>query len=203
MKNLEFYFDFVSPYTYLAAYRLRHDPLYKDITIEWQPVLLGGIFKLAGNRPPAEVQNKGAYMLRDLLRMSDYYGIPYNWPLQFPLNSLRLMRTAVALKQRDPADFHRYVDAMFDAYWHQGVDISDESQWRPLVAALGLDATALVEEADSPAIKEALKANTAYAVERGIFGLPAFFVGPELYWGFDRMFLVERELGLHYNLPQR
>ncbi len=194
MAKLEFWFDIVSPYTYLASRRLQTEEPFTSMDIEWVPVFLGGLFQQAGNVAPATVPSKGAYMLQDLKRLARRYGIDYRFPAVFPANTLQVMRAATALKQEGAPDFLPYCNAMFKAYWSEDRNIADPAVWSEIVRDLGLDPEALLAEATAPAIKDALKQNTGEAVERGVFGLPTFFVGSEMYFGCDRLFLVAEAL---------
>ncbi len=191
----EFFYDFVSPYTYLAAERLLTDR-YAAAEVEWRPFFLGGIMKAAGNRPPAEVPAKGIYMLRDLNRLAELFNVPFAFPADFPVNSLLALRAATALKQGAPDAFRAYNAALFRAHWRDGRNIGDPAVWREVVVAAGLDADRLSAAAASDEVKEELKRTTAEAADRGAFGAPTFFVDGEMYFGVDRMFFVDRALGI-------
>lgn len=182
-RKIEFFFDVVSPYSYIAALQVSRSSLLKDA--EWRPFFLGGVFKATGNKPPLTVPAKGQYMVKDLKRLFDYYGARYQFPAVFPANSLTAMR---ALAGAPAADVQALALGLFDAYWGQGRDISDAT-----VLAELLPASLLAAAADE-AVKEKLKANTESAVSRGAFGAPSIFLDDELYFGEDRIFLVEHAL---------
>jgi 2-hydroxychromene-2-carboxylate isomerase len=196
MAQLEFFFDVVSPYTYFAAHRLVNDQRYAAVEVKWTPFFLGGLMKLASNRPPAEVPAKGLYMMKDLMRLGAYYGVQIQFPAVFPANTLMHMRAATALQAQNAPQFKDYCMRMFKAYWSESLDITDPAVWTRLVTELGIDAETLRGAAENPAYKETLKANTQRAADLGAFGAPTFLLGEELYWGFDRMFLIERALGI-------
>lgn len=181
--KIEFFFDVVSPYSYIAALQVSRSPLLKDA--EWHPFFLGGVFKATGNKPPLSLPAKGQYMVKDLKRLFDYYGARYQFPSVFPANSLTAMR---ALAGAPAADVQTLALGLFDAYWGQGRDISDAAVLAELLPA-GLLAAAADE-----VVKEKLKANTESAVSRGAFGAPSIFLDDELYFGEDRIFLVEHAL---------
>jgi 2-hydroxychromene-2-carboxylate isomerase len=154
--------------------------------------LLGGVFKQAGNTPPASVPAKARYLLADLLRWSRHYGVPFRMSSHFPLNTLRPMRacTFAHTRGRD----HDFALALFRAYW---VDDTDITRDEPITAAAhiaGLDPQEVLAACENPEIKDALRKNTEEAFARGAFGAPTFFVGEELFWGNDRMDFVEDAL---------
>ncbi|HEX6592541.1 MAG TPA: 2-hydroxychromene-2-carboxylate isomerase [Moraxellaceae bacterium] len=182
-RKVEFFFDVVSPYSYVAAVQVARSPVLQQA--EWRPFFLGGVFKATGNQPPISVPAKGAYMAQDLKRLFDYYETPYQFPSTFPANSLTAMR---ALCAAEPAQVKELALRLFAAYWGQNRNIGDA-----VVLAELLPAELLAAAADE-ANKEKLKANTEDAVRRGAFGAPTLFVGDDLYFGEDRVFLVEHAL---------
>lgn len=191
-RTIEFFWDSVSPYTYIAATQI--EGLARDCgaQLRWRPFLLGGVFKAVGNRPPAQLPPKGKHLFIDLARWARYYGIPLTMPSAFPTNSITAQRIATAM-----ADDPRAPDlakALMHRYWGVGEDIADEKVLRSVMLELALDADALLAAAGDPAVKERLKANTEEAVQRGAFGAPTFFIGEDMYWGSDRMDLMRAQL---------
>lgn len=186
MPTVEFFFDVASPYSYLAATRIEAIAADCGARLVWRPFLLGGVFKLTGNRPPAALVPRGRYMLADLHRWASFYGVPFAMPASFPPNTLLAMRALIALPpERLPAAAH----ALFHAYWVDGRDLSDP---RVLAAATGAEAVA---RASDPAVKQALIAAVQEAVDRGAFGAPTFFVdGDQMFFGNDRLPFVEQAL---------
>ena len=182
-KKVEFFFDVASPYSYLAA--LQVGRLEKYAPVEWRPFLIGGVFKLSGNTMPAANPAKGQYMFKDLQRLFDYVGEPHKFPSTFPTNSLTAMR---ALTAAAPADVPALALKVFKAYWAEDRNIADPAV---LTELLGAD---LVAKAGDEAVKEKLKAATEEAARRGAFGAPTFFVGDDMYFGEDRIFLIEHAL---------
>lgn len=182
-QKVEFFFDVVSPYSYIAAIQVARSEALKEA--EWRPFFLGGVFKATGNQPPISVPAKGRYMAEDLKRLFAYYDTRYTFPASFPANSLTAMRALCAV---EPAQVSALALKLFDAYWGQGKNIGDAN-----VLAELLPADVLAKTADE-AVKEKLKANTDDAVARGAFGAPTFFVGDDMYFGEDRVFLVEHAL---------
>lgn len=188
MTTIEFLFDVGSPTTYLAHKRLA-GVIERGATVDYVPVLLGGIFKATGNSSPAMVPAKGRYMNEDMARFADRHGIVLNFNPYFPINTITMMRIATGL-QGQPG-LMPYVDAVFDAMWASPRNLGDPVVLADALAAAGLDATALLTLADDPAVKDRLKAATEAAVARGVFGAPTFFVGDAMFFGQDRLDWVE------------
>lgn len=191
-KTVEFLFDFGSPATYLAHKRLPEISGRTGAIFDYQPFLLGAVFKATGNFSPVMVPAKGKWMLADLARWAKRYGTPFNMNPNFPINTLTLMRGAAALKGK-PA-FERYVDAVFDAIWKDRENMNDAGVVAEVLYAAGLDGAAIAEIANSDGAKAALKASTDRAVERGVFGAPTFFIGEEMHFGQDRLDFVEEAI---------
>jgi 2-hydroxychromene-2-carboxylate isomerase len=189
MERVRFFYDFTSPYTYLAATRIDDLAARTGAEIVWVPVLLGGIMKATGNQPPAMLPARALYMPRDIARWAAFYGVPFRMSPHFPLNTLAALRAACALAAERP-DRHRvFADACFHAAWADGRDLGD----RAVVTSLAAEEDrALVSEAmDAPQWKDALKKNTEAAVAAGAFGVPAFVLGDdELFFGNDRLELL-------------
>lgn len=192
MPTLEYFFDYVSPFAYLADTQLAGLVERTGATLRYRPFLLGGIMQGSGNQPPITVPSKGRYMFHDTLRWARHYGVPLNPNPSFPQNTLTAMRVAVAALP-DPRfpDLHR---AFFRAVWVEERNLADLAELRSVIDAAGFDGAALLERAADPAVKDALRRNTEEAVERGAFGAPTFFVGEEMFWGNDRLDFVEEAL---------
>lgn len=193
-KEVEFYFDVGSPAAYLAWTQLPRIAEEAGANIVYKPFLLGGVFHATGNRSPTEVPAKGRYMQADLERFAKRYGVPFRHNPHFPINTLTLMRGALALQLREPARMRPYVDAVFRAIWVDAQDMNDPATVGAVLQQAGFDPQQLVALAAEPEIKEQLKAVTQEAVGRGVFGAPAFFVGGHLFWGQDRLDFVKQEL---------
>ena len=194
-KKVEFYFDFGSPAAYLAYTQLPKIAAANSAQIVWRPILLGGVFKASGNASPITVPAKGKWMLDDLARWAAHYGVPLVFPNPFPINTLPLMRGAVAMQLRRPDDFPRYVDAVFAAMFARGEALGDAAVVRTVLAAAGFDVAAFEASTADPEVKQKLVANTEEAVARGAFGAPTMFVGGEMHFGQDRLDFVARALG--------
>jgi len=193
-KTVEFFFDFGSPAAYLAYSQLPRIAEQSGAELVWRPFLLGGVFQATGNRSPVEVPAKGAYMLADLARFAERYGVTYRHNPHFPINTLMLMRGAVALQMHQPDRFGPYVDAVFKAMWVDGRDMNDPSVVGAVLHEAGLDAGKVVALCGQQDVKDRLKAVTQEAVERGVFGAPTMFVAGRMYWGQDRLDFVREAL---------
>ncbi|CAG9181408.1 2-hydroxychromene-2-carboxylate isomerase [Cupriavidus laharis] len=194
-KQVEFFFDFGSPYSYLAYKELPRVAQRTGATIVWRPILLGGVFKATGNHSPAEVPAKGSWSRTDTQRWARRYGVPFMQNPYFPVNTLMLMRGAIGFQRQDEAAFHRYLDAMFSAMWEQGRNLNDPGEIGAVLVRAGFDPQAALAMVDDAGVKQALKSATEEAVARGIFGAPSFIVDGELFWGNDRLLFVEEVLG--------
>lgn len=191
-KTLEFCFDYGSPTTYLAHAQLAALAQRTGAEIVRRPVLLGGIFKATGNQTPMTVEAKAKYMRDDMGRIARHIGAPFAMNPFFIINTLPLMRGAVAA-QAD-GTFDDYDAAMWRAMWVDGKDMGDAGVIGEVLAAAGLDPARLIARIGEAEIKQALIDNTEAAVARGAFGAPSIFVGDQMFFGCDRMDYVERAL---------
>ena len=180
--GIEFFFDIGSPYTYLAATQIAGLEQRTGQSVAWRTFLLGGVFKSVGNLMPAQVQGKAEYMLRDLHRWADRYGVPFNFSPFFPINSLLPMRALTAMSDAERPEAALRI---FRAYWAEGLNPSVPEVLTELIGAEA------VARADDAQVKATLRASTDEAVSRGAFGAPTFFFQGELYFGNDRMMFLE------------
>ena len=192
MASIEFFWDPVSPYTYLASTQLPTLAREAGVALVYRPFFLGGVMQTTGNRPPATVASKGRYMMADLQMWARAYKVPLTPPELFPAKTILALRAGLVAEQH--GDGERYAQAIMRAYWGQGRDISDPAVVSAVLSELGLDAPAILALTEQDAIKAALKANTEEAVARGAFGAPSLFVGEQLFWGNDRLDLLRRYL---------
>ena len=185
-KQIDFYFDVVSPYSYVASTLIENVAQRCNADLLWNPILLGGIFKAVGtSNAPGLTPAKKPYLLKDLQRLSRHYGIPLQMPPDFPVRTVLVMR---ALSGLPPEQIPQAAHTLFNAYWADNLDIAD----REVVASLiGQKA---VERAGMHEVKDALFKNTEEAVKRGAFGAPTFFVEDEMFFGHDRLPLLESHL---------
>ena len=191
-KNVEFYYDFGSPTSYLAYKRLPKLCKKHNAELVLKPVLLGGIFKATNNVPPGAVPAKGRYMLNDMARFARRYDIKMRFNPNFPLNTLTLMRCAFAAITMNKID--EYNQAVFNAVWVAEKNMGELDILKTTLDDANLPTEELLERAQTEMVKTALKDATAAAVERGVFGCPTLFVGDEMFFGQDRMEFVAEAL---------
>jgi 2-hydroxychromene-2-carboxylate isomerase len=192
---LDFYFDFSSPYGYLAAQKIDALAAKHGRTVEWRPMLLGVAFKQVGNKPLTEYPLKGDYSKRDMARSARFHGVTdFRMPTRFPIATQAAARLVVWQKGIDSARAVRVAKALFRAYWVDDVDISVPENAVAVTAKEGVDATAARAALDDPAVKEALKREVDGAIDRGVFGSPFVFVDGEPFWGLDRFDQIDRWL---------
>jgi 2-hydroxychromene-2-carboxylate isomerase len=196
-RAIEFFFDYGSPYSYLANAVLPELATRNAAELVFRPMLLGAVFKATGNQSPMmePIAAKRAYGGLALQRTAALHGVPFAGNPHFPINTLALMRTAVAARQSGVFDpFHA---AIYPAFWVEGENLGDPAVVAEVVARAGLDAAKLVELSDTRAVKDELRATTEEAVARGAFGAPSIFFGGELYFGVDHLPFLERALAEH------
>lgn len=197
MMTVDFLFDFGSPNAYLAHVLIPSIEERTGARFNYVPILLGGVFKATGNVSPivanANIHNKREFARREFNRFIRKYEITTFRPNpHFPVNTLNLMRGAVAAQQAGV--FVSYVEAMFRFMWSEPKKMDDPAEWRAALTAANLDAEELMTLAQDPQIKQMLVTNTEAAVARGVFGAPTFFVGDEMFFGKDQLRDVEDEL---------
>lgn len=195
--SVQFMFDFGSPNAYLCHKVLLTVEERTGVTFEYVPILLGGLFKLANNRSPMEafagIPNKQAYDRLEMQRFIAKHKIEhFKFNPFFPINTLQLMRGAVAAQKL--GYFKPYVDVMYQAMWEQARNMNEPSEVLSVLNAAGVEAGPLLEATQHTDVKSTLLANTQSAFERGAFGSPTFFVGNEMFFGKDRLGQVEREI---------
>lgn len=193
MKEIEFLFDYGSPFSYLADTQLPALAARTGAKIVYTPILLGGVLKATGNASPITVPAKGKYMNVELKRWALRYGIAELSNKFFPINTMKLMRGAVAGQQLGV--FDRYHVTIFPAFWGKGLNLGDDGVLTGVLEAAGLPAAEIIRAIDTDQVKNLLRRNTDDAVARGMFGAPAFFVGGEMYWGNDRLDWVGEAAG--------
>ncbi len=192
--RLEFYFDYGSPYSYLADTQLAALAERSGAEISYRPMLLGGVFKATGNHSPAveTVESKRHYNAIDMRRWVEHYGAAFQPNPFFPINTLQLMRTCVAAQREGVFEpFHR---AIYPAFWAEARDMGDRDEVAHVLEQAGVEAKPLFERAAGLEVKQELRATTDEAVERGVFGAPTFFVDDEMFFGADHLPFVERAL---------
>ncbi|WP_300377519.1 2-hydroxychromene-2-carboxylate isomerase [Henriciella sp.] len=188
-RTLEFFFDFISPFSYVAWHALPHHLDTAESDIAYRPAFLGAVMQTTGNRPPATVPAKGAYMTRDIERCCQRYGIAYRMNPNFPMMNTRpVLRAACGLADA-PAEQVRFIDTIFHHVWaaSEPLKTDDLEQVAAVCEAAGLDGARMVALSENEDAKARMKANTDEAISRGAFGMPSFFVGEDLFFGHDRL----------------
>jgi 2-hydroxychromene-2-carboxylate isomerase len=191
---LEFYFDFSSPYGYIAATQIEALAARHGRGTVWKPILLGAIFKVSGQTPLASQPLRGPYHLRDFARSARRLGVPFTLPDPFPFASLAAARAFHWLAERDPEKGRALAKAVYHAAFGEGRDVRDPDAVGAIAAAIGLDRGAVLAAIQEPRIKDRLRAEVDAAVARGVFGSPFIFVDGEPFWGSDRLPQVEEWL---------
>lgn len=195
MGRVEFFFDVVSPYSYLAFGQVEHVCRESGAELVLRPMLLGAVHNAVGITAPIEIKSKASYQIRDIHRWAQYYGLPMQFPDPFPFRTLKTMRAVVACAEK--GGLESFVREAFALYWEEGgapkgLEEDDENgPIREVARRIGTDPEEVLEKASAGEAKEALKTATAETLERGVFGAPTFFVGDEMFWGNDRLHFVE------------
>ena len=184
---IDFYFEFASPYGYLASTQIDALGARHGRAVVWHPIMLGAAFKATGAKPLTQTPLKGPYLLHDAPRFARLLGVPFTAPPIMPANSLAASRACLWLEADDPALARRLAQAVLQAHWGEGRDIGAPEQVAAIAAPLGIGEGALLAAVADPAIKERLKEATAAAIARGVFGSPFVFVDGEPFWGADRL----------------
>ncbi len=191
-RTVEFYFDYGSPFSYIAHRRLPEVLRRTGGTAKCRIMLLGGVFQLSGNSSPAANPLKWPNTQRDLARFVRKYEIPFRRNPHFPVNTLKLMRGAVVAEEE--GFLPGYTDAAFAAMWRDGEKMDDDGIMARVLRAAGIDAAHVFARIGEDGIKQKLKSYTEAAVKRGVFGAPTFFVEDEMFFGQDRLDFVEDAL---------
>lgn len=173
MREVTWYFDFISPYSYLALRRLRG---WSDVRIAYRPVLFAGLLNHFGNKGPAEIPEKRRWTYRWCNWYAAQLGVPFRFPASHPFNSLHHLRLAIAAGCTPQA-----VERIFDELWTSGAEAADAARFGALCSELGISADQLA----STQAKETLRRNTGEAATKGVFGVPTLEIDGELFWGAD------------------
>ena len=188
---IDFYFDFSSPYGYLAAEMIEDLGQRCGRQVNWHPMLLGVVFKATGGQPLTMAPMKGPYSERDMRRSAAFYGVPFAMPTVFPIATQNPARAALWMQQKHPAHANKFTLELFRAFFRGDRDISKIDVIGDVAAGLGYSADELVAATQSDEIKTQLKANVETAIAKGVFGAPFFIVDDEQFWGADRLPMME------------
>ncbi|MSQ73587.1 MAG: 2-hydroxychromene-2-carboxylate isomerase [Betaproteobacteria bacterium] len=191
---IDFYFDFSSPYGYLAATRIDAIAAKHGRDVMWRPILLGAVFKINGQQPLTTIPLKGGYATHDMLRSARWFNVPFRIPRKFPINTVAPCRAYYWLFDKDAALAKKFAGALYRAYFAEDRDISTVEITLEVAATLGIDTAALAIALNDPAVKERTKMEVDAAIERGVFGSPYIVIDGEPFWGADRLDQMERWL---------
>lgn len=200
MHKLEFFFDCSSPWTYLAFESIQEIAERDDVEFEWRPFLVGGVFNTINptvyESRSKPVPAKARYTAKDMQDWADFVGVKIIWPQPvFPVNSVKVMRGAFyAIEEKCLVAYARRA---FQSYWSESKDISQDEEIHKIVRDVGMNEDEFFRRISQPEYKDELRANTDELIERGGFGTPTLFIdGEDMYFGNDRLPLIERKLGL-------
>lgn len=191
-KRVDFYFDYLSVYSYFGWLRLQEICDSRGVEIAIHPVLFAGLLNHWGQLGPAEIPPKREWVFRDAFRYATLHGIDLACPKYHPFNPLTALRLSLA--EVAGADQRAVVNTIFRAGWSQGIDLGSPEEIGGALDAAGLPARWLLERSSQPEAKVALRKSTDLALERGVFGMPTTILEDELFWGNDRMHYVELAL---------
>lgn len=196
--SIDFYFDFSSPFGYLASERIEAIAEQHGRRIVWHPILLGAVFKVTGQAPLTQAPLKGDYSILDFSRSAREHQIAYTHPEPFPIGAVAACRATLWLRDNNDASLSRctadFIHAIFRAYYTQGLDITDASVLTELASSLGLDAQQMANALSEQGVKDALRREVEEAIAKGIFGSPMMVVDDQPFWGHDRLEQMARWL---------
>ena len=188
---IDFYFDIISPYSYIAHKKIQKIIDNQKIIFNYKPILLGGLHNLAGISAPAFNKYKMKNMQNDCELVSKKNDISFTWNLKFPINSLSIMRGYLSVNNNQKEE---YLNIFFNAYWKDNLDLSSEKEFSKLLETLRIDDKVFFEKIKQQSIKDDLKKLTSDAFNREIFGAPTFVVNNKIFWGQDRLKYALEEL---------
>lgn len=196
--TIDFYFDFSSPFGYLASERIELIAEKHGRRIVWHPILLGAVFKVTGQAPLTQAPLKGDYSIRDFSRSAREHQIVYKHPDPFPIGAVAACRATLWLRDNEDASLRKkttdFIHAVFRAFYTQGLDITDASVLSELASSLGLDGEQMAHALAQQSVKDALRNEVDDAIANGIFGSPMMLVDEEPFWGHDRLEQMDRWL---------
>ena len=190
-SHIDFYFDIISPYSYIAHKKIQKIKEQQKIIFNYKPILLGGLHNLAGISAPAFNKYKMKNMQSDCELVSKKNNMSFKWNLKFPINSLSIMRGYLSVKDSQKED---YLNIFFNAYWRDNLDLSSEKEFSKLLENLKIDSKIFFDKITQQSIKDTLKQLTNDAFEKEVFGAPTFIVNNKIFWGQDRLEYALEEL---------
>ena len=191
IKPLEFYFDFISPYSFLAHKQIREMENKEGVKVIYKPVLLGGLHNLHGIKAPAFIPAKAKHMVRDCKLIAEKNNIRFKFNSYFPIRSLNLMRGVLVAEEDNIKKY--YIDNIFNTIWQDGLNMNDTIVIQKILQNLNINPKTFSLRTTSSLIKDLLKKRTNDAYEKGVFGAPTFLVNNKIFWGQDRIEFALRE----------
>ena len=191
IKPFEFYFDFVSPYSFLAHKEIKKIEKKASIKISYKPILLGGLHNLHGIKAPAFIPAKAKHMIRDCKLISERNNIKFKFNSYFPIKSLNLMRGVLVAEEDNLKSY--YIDNIFDTIWQDGLNMNDEIIIQKVLKNININPKTFLLRSTSSSIKDSLRKQTNIAYEKGIFGAPTFVSNNKIFWGQDRIEFALKE----------
>ena len=191
IKSFEFYFDFGSPYTFLAHKEIRKIEKENSIKIKYMPILLDSLLKSVGVKANADIPIKAKYMIKDCKLWANKKNVVFKFNNYFPIVTLNLMRCVLVAEKKGFAQ--NFINKVFDAIWEDGLNLNDNIIVEKLLKNIGINAKKLLMESVDNKIKDELKKRTDEAYKKGIFGSPSFIVNNKIFWGQDRLEFVFNE----------
>ncbi len=185
IKSFDFYFDFVSPYSFLAHKEIKLIERKKTLKVIYKPILLGGLHNLHGIKAPAFIPAKAKHMIRDCKLIAEKNKIKFKFNSYFPIKSLNLMRGVLVADEDNIKSF--YIDNIFDSIWRDGLNMNDESVIQKILKNLNINPKTFFLRSQSSSIKDLLRKKTNEAYEKGVFGAPSFISNNKVFWGQDRI----------------
>ena len=190
-KKIDFYFDISSPYSYLAHTQIREYEKETGEKINYMPIFLGGLHRLADITAPGLNPLRGKYLIKDLKLFADKYKIKYQFNRYFPIKTIQIMRGAIVAGQNDY--FQNYIDKFFIAAWVDSLNLNDEKIFEKFLKNMDINYSDFLNKLSDSKIKDELKDRTDTAFKKGIFGAPTFIVNEKMFWGQDRLEFVFKE----------
>ena len=188
IKSFDFYFDFISPYSFLAHKEIIKIERKNSIKIKYKPILLGGLHNLHGIKAPAFIPAKAKHMIRDCKLIAEKNKIKFKFNSYFPIKSLNLMRGVFVAEEDNYKSY--YIDSIFNAIWQDGLNMNDENVIQKVLKNLNINPKTFHLRSASSSIKDSLRKKTNEAYEKGIFGAPSFVSNNKIFWGQDRLEFV-------------
>jgi len=185
IKPFDFYFDFVSPYSFLAHKQIRKIEKKEGIKIRYKPILVGGLHNLHGIKAPAFIPAKAKHMIRDCKLIAAKNGVKFKFNSYFPIRSLNLMRGVFVAEEDNIKSY--YIDSIFNTIWQDGLNMNDQVIVEKVLKNLNVNPKTFILRSTSSLIKDSLRKKTNDAYEKGIFGAPNFVVNNKIFWGQDRI----------------